>query len=118
MAQINQQKQGLSALNPTFLSQIKGNIHWQGILWRALVDDVQRDFGGKAKHRAALNQQFLALCRDPNATLNLPERIFIFGIPALPTVYLNIFPRYFQLKQMYIYSSIIHVKNIGAICEI
>ena len=40
---------------------------------------------------AALNQQFLALCRDPNATLNLPERIFIFGIPALPTVYLNIF---------------------------
>ncbi len=91
LAQINQQKQGLSALNPTFLSQIKGNIHWQGILWRALVDDVQRDFGGKVKHRAALNQQFLALCRDPNATLNLPERIFIFGIPALPTVYLNIF---------------------------
>ena len=40
------------------LSQIKGNIHWQGILWRALVYDVQRDFGGKAKHRAALNQQF------------------------------------------------------------
>ena len=35
LAQINQQKQGLSALNPTFLSQIKGNIHWQGILWRA-----------------------------------------------------------------------------------
>ena len=81
------------------------------------MDDVQRDFGGKAKHRAALNQQFLALCRDPNATLNLPERIFIFGIPALPTVYLNIFQG-IQLKQMYIYSSIIHVKNIGAICEI
>ena len=111
MAQINQQKQGLSALNPTFLSQIKGNIHWQGILWRALVDDVQRDFGGKAKHRAALNQQFLALCRDPNATLNLPERIFILVFQHCQR-FISIFSKVFPLKQMYIYSSIIHVKNI------
>ena len=117
MAQINQQKQGLSALNPTFLSQIKGNIHWQGILWRALVYDVQRDFGGKAKHRAALNQQFLELYRDPNATLNLPERIFIFGIPALPTVYLNIFQGISAKTDVHLFL-IIHAKNIGEICEI
>ena len=77
----------------------------------------KRDFGGKAKHRAALNQQFLELCRDPNATLNLPERIFIFGIPALPTVYLNIFQGISAKTDVH-YSSIIHAKNIGAICEI
>ena len=62
----------------------------------SLVDDVQRDFGGKAKHRAALNQQFLALCRDPNATLNLPERIFYFWYSSIANGLSQYFPRYFS----------------------
>ena len=62
----------------------------------SLAYDVQRDFGGKQKHRAALQSTIFRIISDPNATLNLPERIFIFGIPALPTVYLNIFQRYFS----------------------
>ena len=40
-------------------------------------------------------------------------------ISLLPVSYTHlIFSKVFQLKQTCIYSSIIHVKNIGAICEI
>lgn len=76
-------------LNNTLFAQIQGNTKWQGELWRALVVDVKSDVN-EATHRAALHNQFLALLADKKAPKKLPSRIFIFGIPALPTAYLNI----------------------------
>ena len=85
-AQIQKQQPNL---NDTLFEQIQGNTKWQGELWRALVVDVKSDVGD-ATHRAALHNQFLALLADKKAPKKLPSRIFIFGIPALPTAYLNI----------------------------
>jgi exodeoxyribonuclease V, gamma subunit len=85
-AQIQKQQPNL---NDTLFEQIQGNTKWQGELWRALVVDVKPDVGD-ATHRAALHNQFLALLTDKKAPKKLPSRIFIFGIPALPTAYLNI----------------------------
>lgn len=76
-------------LNATLFAQIQGNTKWQGELWRALVVDVKSDVN-EATHRAALHNQFLALFADKKAPKKLPSRIFIFGILALPTAYLNI----------------------------
>lgn len=85
-AQIQKQQPNL---NNTLFEQIQGNTKWQGELWRALVVDVKSDVGDTT-HRAALHNQFLALLADKKAPKKLPSRIFIFGIPALPTAYLNI----------------------------
>ena len=85
-AQIQKQQPNL---NNTLFEQIQGNTKWQGELWRALVVDVKSEVGD-ATHRAALHNQFLALLADKKAPKKLPSRIFIFGIPALPTAYLNI----------------------------
>lgn len=85
-AQIQKQQPNL---NNTLFEQIQGNTKWQGELWRALVIDVKSDVGD-ATHRAALHNQFLALLADKKVPKKLPSRIFIFGIPALPTAYLNI----------------------------
>lgn len=85
-AQIQKQQPNL---NDTLFEQIQGNTKWQGELWRALIVDVKSEVGD-ATHRAALHNQFLALLADKNTPKKLPSRIFIFGIPALPTAYLNI----------------------------
>ncbi|EHO49084.1 exodeoxyribonuclease V subunit gamma [Haemophilus sp. oral taxon 851] len=85
-AQIQKQQPNL---NNTLFEQIQGNTKWQGELWRALLVDVKSDVGD-ATHRAALHNQFLALLADKKSSKKLPSRIFIFGIPALPTAYLNI----------------------------
>ena len=85
-AQIQKQQPNL---NNTLFEQILGNTQWQGELWRALVVDIKSDVGD-ATHRATLHNQFLALLADKKAPKKLPSRIFIFGIPALPTAYLNI----------------------------
>ncbi|OOF44531.1 exodeoxyribonuclease V subunit gamma [Rodentibacter trehalosifermentans] len=77
-------------LNDTLLQQILGNVVWQGTLWRALVSDIKADMGENVTHRAALHEQFLALLNNKNQLKKLPNRLFIFGIPALPTAYLSI----------------------------
>ncbi|UJF18927.1 exodeoxyribonuclease V subunit gamma [Vibrio sp. SS-MA-C1-2] len=62
---------------------------WQPILWHALYQYTDT-LGQKLDHRANLYQNFidqLMLKRDHGETL--PERIFIFGISALPPRYLD-----------------------------
>ena len=86
-AQIKRQQ---AHLNDVLLQQIQGNVTWQGILWRALVAKVKTDIGEQATHRAALHEKFLTLLNDKNQPKKLPNRLFIFGISALPTAYLSI----------------------------
>ena len=58
---------------------------WQAILWRELVK------GNEHAHRAALLQAFLEETRKPSASLeNLPERIAVFGISALPPFHIQV----------------------------
>jgi exodeoxyribonuclease V gamma subunit len=59
--------------------------HWQAVLWRELV----RDAG--SHHRAALAKAFFETVRTlPGEVKGLPERVFVFGISALPPFFLEI----------------------------
>lgn len=86
-AQLTQTTGGLS-------KQIKQDIQWQATLWRALVAETQnadRESGGYgAQHRAHLHLQYLKKLQREKPH-NLPARLFIFGISALPQVYLETF---------------------------
>jgi exodeoxyribonuclease V gamma subunit len=59
--------------------------HWQAILWRKLTE------GNGKKHRAALQKAFLdALRKNAVDRGNLPTRISVFGISALPAFHLQV----------------------------
>jgi len=59
--------------------------HWQAALWREVAKGVEK------KHRAALKGIFLEAIRNPGGKLeNLPERIAVFGISALPPFHMEI----------------------------
>jgi exodeoxyribonuclease V gamma subunit len=55
------------------------------VLWRELCR------GQESRHRAALGKAFLDILQEPAAGSNdLPERVSVFGISALPVFYLRI----------------------------
>ncbi|WP_426417239.1 exodeoxyribonuclease V subunit gamma [Aestuariirhabdus sp. LZHN29] len=61
---------------------------WQPILWRALVA-YNRERNSNGAHRANLQQRFIDAL--PTASeLDLPERLFVFGVSALAPQYLEI----------------------------
>jgi len=62
---------------------------WQPELWRRLIKDVERDFGKDAywNNRAALHRMFIeraSALSEKQRVKNLPERLIVFGISALP----------------------------------
>ncbi len=59
---------------------------WQSALWCKLIERY-----GHADHRGRLWQRFMQV--DPKQLTNLPARLFIFGIPNLPPVYLQMLAR-------------------------
>ena len=60
--------------------------HWQAALWRRLAKEAG------TPHRAALHSRLLtALAGAMPATAAIPERVSIFGAPALPPALLNVF---------------------------
>ena len=62
---------------------------WQAPLWAALVEYTHR-LGQPEEHRANLYQRFIrALETSAERPKNLPDRVFICGISALPPVYLQ-----------------------------
>lgn len=83
-----QEDQQFASMKAKYGEQIWADIRWQGILWRALVKDIQAQFGEHTVHRAHLHKKFLQLLNQPCA-LKLPQRIFVFGISALPLGYLE-----------------------------
>ncbi|MBI5603213.1 MAG: exodeoxyribonuclease V subunit gamma [Deltaproteobacteria bacterium] len=59
--------------------------HWQANLWRRLVK------GNEYNHRAALQRAFLEkIQHSPQTLKNLPDRISVFGISALPPFHLQV----------------------------
>ncbi|WP_101776100.1 exodeoxyribonuclease V subunit gamma [Pasteurella oralis] len=72
-----------------FFQQLKQDITWQAILWRALIADIQaQDEINLPLHRANLQSQFLQFLQQ-HQPVNVPARIFVFGISALPKGYLD-----------------------------
>lgn len=62
---------------------------WQAPLWAGLVD-YTRELGQPGWHRANLYARFIAwLENSEQRPANLPDRVFICGISALPPVYLQ-----------------------------
>ncbi|SFC67779.1 exodeoxyribonuclease V subunit gamma [Pragia fontium] len=62
---------------------------WQAPLWRALIDYTE-ELQQLGWHRANLYQRFIdALNRPDFSPAELPSRVFICGISALPPVYLQ-----------------------------
>lgn len=62
---------------------------WQAPLWAALVDYTHQ-LGQPEEHRANLYQRFIhTLETSATRPKNLPDRVFICGISALPPVYLQ-----------------------------
>ncbi|WP_424409802.1 exodeoxyribonuclease V subunit gamma [Pasteurella sp. PK-2025] len=77
--------------NDLLFQQLQQDMAWQAMLWRALVAEItQETQQPHAIHRASLHHQFLTFLQD-NQPKKLPERLFIFGISALPTSYLETF---------------------------
>ena len=58
---------------------------WQCELWRALIA------GEVASHPAALKEAFIREIGLPQGAFDLPERLFVFGISALPRFHLEVF---------------------------
>ncbi|CCP02058.1 exonuclease V gamma subunit [Erwinia amylovora Ea644] len=62
---------------------------WQAPLWAALVEYTRR-LGQPEWHRANLYQRFISRLENSSSRPpNLPDRVFICGISALPPVYLQ-----------------------------
>lgn len=59
--------------------------HWQPVLWRELAK------GQEKKHRAALGKTFLETQQQSSVEIeDLPERVSVFGISALPRFHMQI----------------------------
>ena len=56
---------------------------WQPKLWRALVTRTA-ELAQSPWHRANMHHRFLQAMADKNCTPQLPRRLFVFGISALP----------------------------------
>ncbi|MDO4626475.1 MAG: exodeoxyribonuclease V subunit gamma [Pasteurellaceae bacterium] len=71
------------------LRQLEQDIQWQAQLWRALTKKISLTHpANKIQHRAHLYRHYLQKLTQQSPK-NLPSRLFIFGIPALPQTYLE-----------------------------
>lgn len=85
---------------------------WQAELWRAVVAlaEARRGDAGRSKgprHTAALAQRFFAtLPRCDEATLTeggLPRRVTVFGVSALPPLYLRVLEAVGQRRPVHLF---------------
>lgn len=76
--------------NNELIDGLSQNQSWQKCLWQDL-QTLTRSLGQPEWHRANLYQRFIDVLNegDPEVVSNLPPRLFICGISALPPVYLQ-----------------------------
>ncbi|WP_305046295.1 exodeoxyribonuclease V subunit gamma [Geoalkalibacter sp.] len=63
----------------------QGEAAWQAELWRELVA------AAKDRHKAEVLHDFLNAVRSPDFAADLPRRVAVFGIPAMPPMHLAAF---------------------------
>ena len=84
----------LKSTQTTLYARIKEDMTWQGALWRRLTEEIRSINSATdeqpLQHRAHLHQQYLQKLQKEKPE-KLPERLFIFGISALPQTYLDTF---------------------------
>ncbi len=100
--QISSQLKNKYHQNNNLETQIYQDILWQGQLWRALVEKIHKE-NPQALHPVAQNNAFLAQLKQPNLTPHLPKRIFVFGISALPALYLQTLKAISQYTEVYLF---------------
>lgn len=74
------------------VAELNGEHPWQPMLWQALYDQTVA-LGQSPYHRANLYEHFIdtldSFVEDLNQSSQLPKRLFVFGITALPPRYLD-----------------------------
>ncbi|MGA1868920.1 MAG: exodeoxyribonuclease V subunit gamma [bacterium] len=72
--------------------------HWQAQLWREIIKE------GPRNHKAAIRKEFLdeiaVTHKNPE---NNPSRIFIFGIPFLPPLHIDVFSAMARYLDIYLF---------------
>ncbi len=76
---------------PTGLADDDADLRWQSKLWQALFQTTQ-DKGQSHYHRANLHQGLLQAIEHAEQS-QLPERLDIFGISAIPRLQLDVFSK-------------------------
>ncbi|MCU0767434.1 MAG: exodeoxyribonuclease V subunit gamma [Gammaproteobacteria bacterium] len=70
---------------------------WQLRLWEAVTAEIGHD------HRARLLERFAALSDETVAAAALPRRVSVFGVPALPPVYVEALAKLAQGRDVDLY---------------
>ena len=83
--------QNLAPRYQPLTTEILQDLAWQAILWQNLISDLQAEYADQPIwHRANLYQYYLALLQQGKIPDKLPKRICVFGISALPPMFVNI----------------------------
>lgn len=99
---LSQNNQELSAL---LQQDLQSAVSWQGKLWRALYARVAQqsaEQGEQCYHRANLHTAYLQQLAKQTAALP-SQRLFIFGISALPTAYLQTFQALARQSEVHLF---------------
>ncbi|MFC0308912.1 exodeoxyribonuclease V subunit gamma [Gallibacterium trehalosifermentans] len=81
----------IAARYQPILSSIMQDFAWQTILWQKLVADIQQSSESEVVwHRANLYQTYLQQLSQGYRPKHLPKRICVFGISALPPMFLTL----------------------------
>lgn len=88
--------------------ELENSVRWQGILWRALKDEVESETEESdfiASHRAYLQQMYFDDLNhlSPAERQKLPKRIFVFGISSLPLSQLEMLKKLSQHCDVYLF---------------
>lgn len=88
--------------------ELEQTVRWQGILWNELVEDIRKESseeGFNTSHRAYLQQRYFdkldSLSEAEKA--KLPERLFIFGITALPVTQLAVLKKLSEFCNIHLF---------------
>ena len=74
------------------------NLDWQGRLWLEIIK------GGDDKHWLVLRERFIKeLNKNPNISKNLPERIFLFSVMGLSSLFLDFVSKLSDQIDIHIY---------------
>ncbi len=77
---------------------------WQAQLWRAIREDYQLIAPNTSiHHRATVHQDFLHTLKTSTGCPGLPQRLHIFGISALPPMYLDLFSALSQHCEIHLF---------------